>query len=669
MDLGTMETATLHTPMQMGSCRLKNRIVALPVFTGYADPDGRVSPLLLSHYTRLAASGASMVVVANVAVSPDGVTSKYNLRIDADEFVPGLAELAAAIRDQGALACIQLNHAGRFAKTDHPLLASPADASHPVHHVSALRGFMHAFPFEKRFGLTRYFLKQIAAWRRAMTEAEIDTVITQFGRAAVRAHRAGFDMIELHGANGYLLCEFLSPATNKRQSGFGGTLETRAALPLAVVQQLKRRLPPRMPLGFRLLLDEWVPGGIELTETIAIARLLEQAGISYLSAAAGTFNSMFKPPVMTRMAGPAYLREEMKQLTARVTIPTIISGRITTPALANELLEQKTAPLIGLGRALRVDMDWVKKARHPTAPIRPCMNCNGCLKRVILEQGFVCRYWPKTKQLKTHLRHMLLTRNYRCLWVIADGKDQDRFKASIPHLMTSDGQIEPGQAITLLFLEPAAASGCSTTDRGTFLTWVRGQIAAGDDPATSVSVVEKRVQHSPDISIDAELEKRNQGMVLIGRNRRQAWRERLCYRLRHKVVGLIGPNPHLRNIAVFLDFSDASLLTLAFVRHTFMNRQGVSVRFIHVLRGDEKTTARRWSRLKRVADLDPGEPLLKIPSAGPVSADILDHLAAGHYGTVIMGKRGLSGIKGLLLGSVSRGVVRGIGDRSVFLVD
>jgi 2,4-dienoyl-CoA reductase (NADPH2) len=178
---------TIHTPLQMGPYRLKNRLVALPVFTGYANPDGCVSPLLLTHYTRLAASGVSMVVVANVAVSSDGVTSEFNLRIDADRYVSGLSDLAAAIRDQGALACIQLNHAGRFAKTEQPLLASPADASHLVHHMSALKGFMHAFPFEKRFGLTHFFLKQIAAWHRSMTEAQIDAVITQFGRAAMRA--------------------------------------------------------------------------------------------------------------------------------------------------------------------------------------------------------------------------------------------------------------------------------------------------------------------------------------------------------------------------------------------------------------------------------------------------------------------------------------------------
>ena len=266
-----MPPPTIHTPMQMGSRRLKNRLVALPVFTGYANPDGSVSSLLLKNYTALATSGVSMVVVANVAVSPDGVTSRYNLRVDDDRYIPGLKDLAAAIRRQGALACIQLNHAGRFAKTDQPLLASSADASNLSYHVASLKSFMHSFPFEKRFGLTRFFLKQISRWRRAMTREEVDAVIVKFYQAAKRAHQAGFDMIEIHGANGYLLCEFLSPATNKRPSGLGGTFENRVVLPLTVVREIRRHVPTLIPLGFRLLLNEWVPEGIQLKDAIVFA--------------------------------------------------------------------------------------------------------------------------------------------------------------------------------------------------------------------------------------------------------------------------------------------------------------------------------------------------------------------------------------------------------------
>ena len=467
-----MSTPTIHTPLHIAPHRLKNRLVALPVFTGYASPDGSVSALLLEHYTTLAATGVAMVVVANVAVSPDGVTSQYNLRIDDDRYMPGLKALATAIRRQGALASIQLNHAGRFAKTKHPLLASPVDASNLTYHMASLKGFMHAFPFEKRFGLTRFFLEQLAGWRRAMTADEMHAVATRFCQAAQRAHQAGFDMIEVHGANGYLLCEFLSPATNKRMSGFGGSFENRTRFPLSVVGKIRRHVPQSVPLGYRLPLKEWVPDGIELEEAIAFAQLLERTGVNYLSAAAGNFNSIFFPSVVQKMKRLAYLREDMVQLTGHVGIPTIISGRVATPALAADLLAQKAAHLVGLGRPLRVDPDWVKKAGQPASAVIPCINCNWCLKRIILEQGFICRCWPRTRQLKVHLGRMLLDRNCDGLWVIADSDDLALFKSSVPHLLPLGEPSGWSHAVTVLL------AGSWTGEKAPYgadcLTWVQG---------------------------------------------------------------------------------------------------------------------------------------------------------------------------------------------------
>jgi 2,4-dienoyl-CoA reductase (NADPH2) len=202
---------TIFSPFRLGSQQLKNRLVALPVYTGYAYPDGRVSPQLIDHYTKLAQSGVAMVVVANAAVTSDGVTSTYNLRIDRDDYIPGLTRLAKAIRQQGVIACLQLSHAGRFAKTEQPLLPSPIDSSNLAFNIEALKDFMNFFPLESRFKLTRDFLRQARHWRRAMTAADLERIIVKYGEAAVRAYCAGFDMIELHGANGYLICEFLSP--------------------------------------------------------------------------------------------------------------------------------------------------------------------------------------------------------------------------------------------------------------------------------------------------------------------------------------------------------------------------------------------------------------------------------------------------------------------------
>ena len=664
-----MPTPTIHTPLQMGPHLLKKRVVALPVFTGYANPDGSVSALLLNHYTSLAASGVSMVVVANVAVSPGGVTSQYNLRADGDRYIPGLKALAEAIRRQGALACIQLNHAGRFAKTDQPRLASPANASNLAYHVASLKGFMHFFPFEKRFGLTRVFLKQISGWRRVMTKEEVDAVIVKFYQAAQRGHQAGFDMIEIHGANGYLLCEFLSPATNRRSSGFGGALENRAVLPLSVVREIKCNLPDQVPLGFRLLLNEWVPEGIQLKDAIAFARLLERAGISYLSAAAANINSIFSPSVLKKMGRLTYLREEMIQLTGKVTIPTVTSGRVTTPSLADEMLAQSAAHLIGLGRPLRVDVDWLKKTIHPTSSIKQCINCNWCLKNVILKQGFMCRRWPKTVQLKTHLDRMLLTRNYDGLWLIVDGNDLTLFKNSLPELLPVNQGFQWNYSIAVLFLKSPWQVGHSDFTGADFLTWAQQRWDHVGCRTETTASAGKMTHNSWDEVIRAEMKKENHGLVLIGRRPGQPWRERLFYTLRHKVIGLIHPSKRLKQVVVFLDFSDASLLVLAFVQQVFINRPDVNVNFVHALNGHKGSAERRWSRFKGVVGRPHDEPLRLIPSGENTANAIVGEIAADRYGTIIMGKRGLTGIKRMLLGSVSRAVLRKVDTQTLFLVD
>ena len=349
----------LFRPAHIQNVRIKNRVIALPVFTGYALPDARVSPLMFEHYRRLAGSGAAVVVVPNVAVARNGRTSERSLLLDDDKYIDGLSRLSGVIRENGAIACLQLNHAGRYAVAEKPMMPSALDVNEAARNISALKNFMGNFPFVKRFGLTAHVARMTAGWRQQMTEADIDAVVAAFGEAAGRAVRAGFDMIELHGATGYLIAQFLSARTNRRSGPWGGSFEARMRFPLKIVDEIQRHLPDTVPIGFRLILDAKIEKGITAAEALHFATKLEKHGVAYLSATAGTYQSMFNPDVAKEFARPGYLASLTGRLRAHVNVPVIISGRIVSPKLSEQTLQKGEADLIGLWRPLLADPDWI----------------------------------------------------------------------------------------------------------------------------------------------------------------------------------------------------------------------------------------------------------------------------------------------------------------------
>ena len=672
-----MDHPFLFSPMNLGMIQIKNRLVTLPIHTGFAHTDGGVSSWLIDFYTMLARSGAGMVVVANAAVSPDGVVSRYNLRVDDDAFIPGLSELASGIKENGAIACLQLNHAGRFGKTARPLLPSPLSYENLSFHVESLKGFMEFFPFEKRFNLTREFLRQAKTWRNAMDSLDRDRVIDDFSSAAQRALQAGFDMIELHGANGYLLCQYLSSFTNKLTSGFGGDLNARTTFPLAVLQGVKKHLPHDFPVGFRLILKEWVPGGVDLYEALAFAKLLQQQGIAYLSASAGTFNSFFSGHAMEAMGRIAYLRDDVKALSKSVDIPIIISGRITTPSVAEKLIRDGTADLIGLGRPILCDPGWVKKAGDSTMKITQCVNCNRCLKRVILEKGFCCVRWPRLIREKTDLAHKLLTRTDKTLWLIANSADMQTFKQCLP-LLTKHATRQTRRSFSpaMLFLRPDTSDTFFDDTKTDFIRWAQDtfgtffdtyDISAQSDTSPG-GVMEKSISGRDDI-IDSIISRGCYGRIFLGSAGTDSWRKKIFYREGRTVVALLNANENRKKIIAPVDLSDASLLVMAFLKSGYMTAEGFTVRFVHVLNGSPQLALSRWTRLKAIAGLEWNIPLQLLTPENNVVSALAETIHSGQYGTVVMGKRGLSGLKRLLLGSVSSGVLGRLTNQSLFLVD
>lgn len=657
--------SALFKPFQLGLHQLKNRIVAVPVFVGYALPNGQVSSFLIDHYSQLASSGAGLVVVANTAVSPDGMTSKHNLRIDDDEYISGLTHLREAIHKQGALACLQLNHAGRFAKTDQPMLPSPIVGKDLSFNISSLKDFMEFFPLEQRFNLTQQLLSLVSKWGRPMSPEDIRRVIGDFGRAAHRAYQAGFDMVELHGATGYLISQFLSAFTNAREDEFGGDFSNRVAFPLAVIKEMKRCLPPDFPIGYRLLVREWVPKGVDLKEAIALAKVLEKENITYLSASAGTHNSSFSAKIRKKTGHAAYLKKDIAELTAQLNTPTIIAGRIIKPSVASKLIDDKTADLIGVGRPLRVDTEWLKKAGKKEKT-RICINCGHCLRRVTQDQGFSCIQWPSWKQERTDLEHKMLTRALnRTLCVIKGGRDLEIFRRHLQPFVSAG----KGSSDTILFLKSENKENFFTEEDYDFLTWCKGFYSRENSKRKNLSHVVKPARRSYEKEVAELAELGGYGIILLGRIPHEKWRDRLVFTLEGKAIGIIGSSKNQNHVLVPVDLSPASLLVLRYVEQFLSGKPDFSFDFVHICKGSTKEAENRWARLCSIIESDEKYHLRLIPSGKDASTVLLDLIKTGGYGTVVMGKRGLSGIKRLLLGSVSAHILRNLRDETLFLID
>lgn len=358
----------LFSPLNLGGLRLANRVTMAPLFLGYARPSGEVSPLLLKHYREMGASGAALVVAENAAVAVEGLGSPFTLRVDHDRFLPGLAQLALAIKAGGALASLQLNHAGRFAWGDQPLAPS-------------------AVPVGEKTP-------------RALGAQEIAQIVESFAQAAVRVQKAGFDAVELHGGTGYLLAQFLSPRSNRRQDAYGGGLEGRLRLPLEVIAAVRAAVGPDFPIGYRYLADEWLPDGFSLDQARQAAPFLARAGLAYLSVMGGTYESFFIPERQEQEKHQGYMTGLAAAIKEAVDIPVITAGRIQQPDFAEGLIAQGRADLVGLARVLLADPQWPKKAQEGRAgQINPCQPaCTLCTKQVMKGQAAVCSQWSEQKR-------------------------------------------------------------------------------------------------------------------------------------------------------------------------------------------------------------------------------------------------------------------------------
>ena len=315
-----MQRSRLFEPGRIGPVELKNRIVMPPMTTRLADAGGRVTDATLAYYKARALGGAALVTVEMASVEQAGKHRAYELGIRDDSFLPGLERLARAIQEGGAKASIQIGHAGGHTRADISGAAPVAPSALP-HYVFEVTG------------------ETIVP--EAMTQERINEVVNAFAAAARRARQAGFDCVELHGAHGYLLSQFLCPAENKRVDEYGGSLRNRARFALEVLQAVRRAVPG-MALIYRMSADDMFDGGLTRDEGLQLAVWVQEAGADALHVSAGHYLSKPSPDIISApMAYPdAPLLAYAEAVKAAATMPVIAVGRLGVPSLAMAVIDE-----------------------------------------------------------------------------------------------------------------------------------------------------------------------------------------------------------------------------------------------------------------------------------------------------------------------------------------
>lgn len=344
----------LFSEGRIGSLRLKNRIISSPMEKNLGDPDGSVTRRYLGNVRARAGGGAALICPEDLYIDPGGKGNMLQLGIHDDAMIPGLQRLCGAVKDGGAAVVAEINHGGRQA-----LLA--ATGTQPVGPSPIpFEGFRHG------------------EMPRELARGEIEGVVASFEAAAKRARAAGFDAVMIHGAHGYLLNQFFSPRSNRREDEYGGGLEGRMRLPLEVAKSVRRELGDDFPLMYRLTAVEGLEGGLELDDVLALCRALEAAGVDHIDVSAGTYESsaLITPSMEAAIAPNVDVAGEIKK---GVGIGVSVVGRIMDPDTAEEILRSGRADFVTMGRALHADPYLPRKALEGRAEdIRPCIGCLKC---------------------------------------------------------------------------------------------------------------------------------------------------------------------------------------------------------------------------------------------------------------------------------------------------
>ncbi len=359
----------IFSPIRIGRMEIPNRLVVPAMVMNFCNADGTATGRYAAYHEAKARGGWGLIITEDYAVSPTGRGFPNIPGLWQDDQIESHARFTHRIHESGGRIFAQIYHAGRqtsrFCIGTQPVAPSPIPCP-----------LMQEMPRELALG-------------------EIAEIVEQFGECARRVKEAGFDGLEIHGGHGYLIAQFMSLASNKRTDAYGGNLHSRMRFPLEILESIRARVGKDFPVTFRISGDELVPGGRNIEDTKAIARMLEKAGIDAIHVSAGAYGSFYAiaPPAAV---SHGWITDYAREVKGVVRIPVITVGRINDPYLAEEIIASGKADLVAMGRASLADPALPDKALHGKVDdINACIGClQGCIGRISLYQPATCMVNP-----------------------------------------------------------------------------------------------------------------------------------------------------------------------------------------------------------------------------------------------------------------------------------
>jgi len=355
----------VFSPFTIKGKTLKNRLAVAAMVTNFSNEDGTCSETFAAYHEARAKGGYGMIITEDFAVNPRGRGFRCLPGLWNDDQIAGYKEFTKRIHQYGTVLIAQIYHCGR--QSSKAVLGVAPQAPSAI-----------ACPFSPDIP-------------EELTIEEIKEIISQYGDSARRAQEAGFDGVEIHGAHGYLIAQFMSSYTNKRTDEYGGSLENRMRFALEIIKDIRSKVSPDFIVGYRISADEYVTGGRNIEDTLTIVPYLEKAGIDYIHISAGVYRS-FSDIIPSQYRGHSWNTDAAAEVKKITNLPVITVGRINDPRLAETILATGKADIVAMGRQSLADPETPNKAKEGRFnEIVNCIACHhGCVKNLLQNIPIAC---------------------------------------------------------------------------------------------------------------------------------------------------------------------------------------------------------------------------------------------------------------------------------------